>query len=253
MAGTFVQEIGPGETIPYTETPIIEKIISDGTNIIPLSFAPTQSSEDWTSQYATDFVSSIPLGYGQSDEIEVFVGGYSTTTWVAATDTTPGVAYKIDDIVEVGVYTYRCISAHTSSSSFHADLSYWTFFVGNIRLKKAPYKVHNENTAPYSSEGDIQLDAEFATNGIDNHIRLTNKLSFGTQVTVIRRTGIDWDSKTNIQYSDDKIAKFLKATPGIWYAENQLSNTQGPVPSEPSSFDSTSTKFDGTNITFDQG
>jgi hypothetical protein len=253
LAGTFVQEIGPGETIPYTETPIIEKIISDGTNIIPLSFAPTQSSEDWTSQYATDFVSSIPLGYGQSDEIEVFVGGYSTTTWVAATDTTPGVAYKIDDIVEVGVYTYRCISAHTSSSSFHADLSYWTFFVGNIRLKKAPYKVHNENTAPYSSEGDIQLDAEFATNGIDNHIRLTNKLSFGTQVTVIRRTGTDWDSKTNIQYSDDKIAKFLKATPGIWYAENQLSNTQGPVPLEPSSFDSTSTKFDGTNITFDQG
>ena len=253
LAGTFVQEIGPGETIPYTETPIIEKIISDGTNIVPLSFVPKQSVEDWSSQYASDFVSSIPTGYGQSDAIEVFVGGYSTVSWVGATDTTPGVEYAIDDIVEVGVYTYRCITAHTSSKSFHADSAYWTFFIGNIRLKKAPYKVHNENTAPYSSEGDIQLDAEFATNGIDNHIRLTNKLSFGTQVTVVRRTGTDWDSKTNIQYSDDKIAKFLKATPGIWYAENQLSNTQGPVPLEPASFDSTSTRFDGTNLTFDQG
>ena len=253
LAGTFVQEIGSGETIPYTETPIIEKIISDGTNIVPLTFIPEQSSEDWSSQYASDFVSSIPSGYGQSNAIEVFVGGYSTVSWVGATDSTPGVEYAVDDIVEVGVYTYRCITAHTSSKSFYADSAYWAFFIGNIRLKKAPYKVHNENTAPYSSEGDIQLDAEFATNGVDSHIRLTNKLSFGTRVTVVRRVGTDWDSKGNIQYSDSKIAKFLKATPGIWYAENQLSNTQGPIPLEPASFDSTSTRFDGTNITFDQG
>jgi hypothetical protein len=65
----------------------------------------------------------------------------------------------------------------------------------------------------------VQLDAEFAVNGTSNQIRLTHLLSTGTQVTVVKRSGVAWDSTVNIQNDTGKIAKFLKASPGIWYTD----------------------------------
>jgi hypothetical protein len=254
--GSYVQDLGPSETIPYTETTLIEQIKSDGTNIVPLSFVPMASStgvtpaDAWT--YDTGYVSTIPTGYSQADDIEVFVGGYSSLPWTAETD------YAVDDIVEVGSYTYRCIELHTSSLNFFADKSKWTFFVGNIRLKKKPYHVHNVNEAPYSPEGDIQLDAEFSVDAENNQLRLTNKLEFGTRVTVVRRTGTNWDGKPlpdgtippNILDDDNKIARFLRAVPGIWYSNiGKYENNYGT----PSSFDNVDGTFDNTSITFDQG
>jgi len=62
-----------------------------------------------------------------------------------------------------------------------------------------------------------------------------------------------WDSSTNIMNDDSKIASFIKAAPGVWYTQYQL-NTGGPVLVESSSsFDSASTRFDGADLTFDQG
>ena len=241
-SGSYVQDIGGSETIPYTESSIVEQVTSDGTNIITLPFVPTKTDTTWS--YTSGFVSSIPAGYGQADDIEVFVGGYASLPW------TENVSYKIDDIVEVGSYTYRCIVAHTSSALFIKDKSNWTFFVGNIRLKKKPYKVHNVTESPISPAGDVQLDAEFSVDGESKEIRLTNKLAFGTRVTVIKRTGTDWDSTTSILEDNSKISRFLKAAPGIWYSTiGKYENKSGTA----SSFDRTDGTFDSPSITFDQG
>jgi len=269
--GTYVQELGPTESIPYVDSSIVEQVISDGDSIIiPLNFTPATSGVDrWftnfgftllgnysiSGSYTTNDVviynnlyyvniksyvfdttitilptntiywkiydTTIPVGYGQCDEIEVFVGGYDTSiNWL------PNVTYLPGIIVTLGSYTYKCLTEHTSTSNFKNDITNWTFFIGNIRLKKSPYKMHNENQAPNSPLGDIKLDAEFSVDGTSSAIRLTHKLSFGTRITIIKRNGTDWDSKTNIQYDNSKIAEFLKATPGIWYAENAIPTVQ---------------------------
>ena len=212
FSGTAVQDIGPTETVPYTESSIVEQVISDGSHFVNLGFPPTKSNGSWT--YSSGFSSTIPSSYGQSDDIEVFIGGYNDgAVWAS------NVVYSIGIIVNVGSYTYRCTTAHTSGLNFNDDVANWEFFVGNIRLKKKPYKMHNVNKAPHSPDGDVQLDAEFAVNGTSNQLRLTHLLSTGTQVTVVKRTGIAWDSTLNIQNDSSKIAEFLKASPGIWYTD----------------------------------
>ena len=270
-AGTYVQEIGITESIPYVDSSIVEQVISDGESIIiPVNFTPAKSSiENWftnfgftllgdysiTGSYTAKNVviynnlyyvniksyvfnsaitilptnatywelydTTIPVGYGQCDEIEVFVGGYDTSI-----DWLPNVTYLPGIIVTLGSYTYKCLTEHTSTSNFKNDITNWTFFIGNTRLKKSPYKMHNENNAPNSPLGDIKLDADFSVDGTSSAIRLTHKLSFGTRITIIKRNGTDWDSKTNIQYDNSKIAEFLKATPGTWYAENAIPTVQ---------------------------
>ncbi len=247
-AGSFVQDLGPSETIPYTETTIIEQVKSDGTNIVPLKFIPmnpatgVNPAAEW--EYDTGYESSIPAGYVQANDIEVFVGGYVSTPWMENTE------YSIDDVVEVGSYTYRCIVDHTSGTDFFEDKDNWMFFVGNIRLKKQPYHVHNVEQAPYSPEGDVQLDAEFAVDTESNELRLTNKLKFGTRVTVIKRTGFDWDSTINVLDDTNKISRFLKAVPGVWYSNIGKYENKAELPS---SFDSDKGSFDSDSITFDQG
>jgi len=253
IIGSKVQDIGRSETIPYSDKLTVDQILSDGTNIVNLGFTPMTSvvatgkytsTSEWT--YATGYTSSIPVGYVQADDIEVFVGGYdSSLSWAA------GVVYNVGTVVTVGSYTYRCITQHTSSSKFSTDSSNWTFFIGNIRLKKTPYKVHNVNIAPYSPEGDVQLDADFAVNGTLSSIRLTNKLAVGTQVTVVRRTGTAWDGSINILNDDGDISRFLKATPGVWYTDYNKYLQQTTTSN--STFDSTIGTFDATNTTFDQG
>ena len=241
-AGSFVQDIGASETLPYVETSTTDQVTSDGTNIVPLTFIPTKADTSWT--YLNGYQSSIPENYGQADDIEVFVGGYTSTPWA------PTATYAVDDIVDIGSYTYRCVTSHTSSTDFYADKANWQFFVGNIRLKKKPYRVHNVNVHPESTEGDVQLDAEFSVDGETNQIRLTNKLAFGTRVTVIRRNGTDWDRLINILEDDSKIARFLKAEPGIWYANIGKYENKSSLAS---SFDSIAGTFDSTTITMDQG
>ena len=214
LVGAYVQDIGSSETIPYSETSVIEQVIAEGTHNVSLTFVPTLSTEDWSSQYASGFISAIPSGYGQANDIEVFVGGYSNEVEWAA-----NVSYVVDAIVIVGSYTYRCTISHTSSSDFSLDSANWMFFIGNIRLKKHPYRVHNVNINPDSPDGDIQFDADFSVDGIDNNIYLTNVLSTGTIVTVVKRTGNKWNNEGDIQRGTGKIEKFLKATPGIWYTQ----------------------------------
>jgi hypothetical protein len=208
---------------------------------------------------------SVPVDYGQSNDVEVFIGGYTDdAVWEA------NVLYVAGTIVNVGSYKYTCTTTHISGANFHATVetvtvnadgttttvstgisskTVWKFFIGNLRLKKQPYKVYNVNEHPESTEGDLQFDPEFAVDGVSKHIRLTTPLAFGTTVTVVKRTATAWDSTTNIMDATDNIGGFLKSTPGIWYVaidkyENAvITNT----------FDSVDSTFDNDKKTFDQG
>ena len=218
--GSYVQDIGRTETIPYVDTAATEQVISDGTTIVPLSFAPTSVNE-----------------------IEVFVGGYDTTSiWE------PSTVYTVDTIVNHGSYMFRCITAHTSSSTFNVDSAKWKLFVGNIRLQKKSYSIFNINNAPESPEGDVVMPADFTIDGTSKRIVLTNKLALGTFVTVIKKSGTAWDDSTNIMNSTGQIAEFINSQPGVWYTDmKQLSvNTVN-------SFDSGLGTFDSSSQTFDQG
>jgi hypothetical protein len=97
--------------------------------------------------------------------------------------------------------------------------SVWQFFIGNLRLKKVGYSVFNINNAPSSPEGDVTFKADFTVDGTSPQITLTNLLSFGTQVTVVKNTGTAWDNTTNILYDTGKISDFIRSAPGIWYSE----------------------------------
>jgi hypothetical protein len=289
--GTPVQDIGPSETLPYSESSLVTTVISTGTNIVPLPFVPTKSGiKQWFTKlgftlkdnhngangytindvviynnlyyvniktYVFDkkniilptnkvywelYDTKVPVGFEQCDELEVFIAGYNDAIeWIEKTSYTVGV------IVKVASYTYRCISAHTSSTNFLNDKANWQFFVGNLRLKKQPYKVHNETISPYSPAGDVKLDAEFAVDGVSPSLRLTNLIPAGTQITVVRRKGTRWDSSLNIQYDDNAIANFLKATPGIWYHDKVVLTTSTTFTG---TFDNSSTGFDDSTDTW---
>jgi hypothetical protein len=179
-------------------------------------------------------------------DIEVFVGGYNIgAEWAAS------VTYDVGMFVTLGSYTYKCTTAHTSSNLFHTDIANWSFFIGNIRLKKDAYSVYNVNNHPDSTNGDVQFDAEFTVDGVSKQLTLATPLAFGTQVTVVKRTLTYWDSETNILNDNNKISGFLKAEPGVWYTEFNIP-TQDNAPIT-STFDNTNGTFDSNTITFDQG
>lgn len=265
--GTKVQDIGPSETIPYKDETEILQFTSTGSTSVDLLFTPKKSSASW--QFNDSFETAIPTGYGQSDELEVFVGGYDNSqTWSSA------VNYAVGDIVQVGSYNYRCVTAHTSSAKFSLDSDKWIFFIGNIRLKKHPFKVHNVNVHSESPEGDLQFDADFAVDGESKSIRLTHALDQGVKITVVKKTGRLWtgitynptpavfdQAETDFDTGDTvfdqrdsnilsqanrNIVEFLRAEPGVWYSGSK--NVIGT-----SSYDSSTTTFDGTETKFDKG
>lgn len=239
-AGTIVQEIGASETIPYQDTITTSQIVSDGTNTVPLSFAPAKASTAWN--LINGFVSSIPAGYGQNNNLDVFVGGYNVSEW------TPNTVYTVGALVNHGSYQYKCVTANTSSSDFNTDIAYWTYFVGHQRLQKAPYKVYNVGLAPTSPEGDVQFDADFSVDGLSNALRLTNTLAVGTRITVVQRQGQAFDSTINLLNDSGPVATFIKAVPGSWYTPmNQPVNVSGLT------LDAVANTFDNNAGTFDQG
>jgi hypothetical protein len=236
-AGSFVQDIGPSETIPYSENIIVEQVIADGTDTVNL-IKITPGLYSFTNSN-TNVTKTLP------HDIEVFVGGYNIgAEWAA------NVPYIIGMFVTLGSYTYKCVTTHTSSNSFHSDIANWAFFIGNIRLKKDTYSVYNVNNHPDSTEGDVHFDAEFTVDGVSKQLTLATPLAFGTQVTVVKRTLTYWDSATNILNDNNKISGFLKAEPGVWYTEFNIP-TQDNAPT--STFDNTNGTFDSTTTTFDQG
>jgi hypothetical protein len=160
-------------------------------------------------EYWAPYDTEIPVGFGMSNDIEVLVGGYDLTQiWE------PNTLYTIGTLITKDSYSYKCQMEHTSSSSFMDDYNFWKIFVGNRRLSKVPYSYHNMNKFVYSPEGDEKIEADFAVDGENPQLLLTNELAVGTRITVVKKTGFNWD---NNLYGDNQIASFLRAAPAVWY------------------------------------
>ena len=68
--GAVVIDLGKTETIPYNDQHIVETFVSDGsTRFLPLNYTPVVTDTSW-------YTETIPSGYKQSNELDVFVGGY---------------------------------------------------------------------------------------------------------------------------------------------------------------------------------
>jgi len=65
-------------------------------------------------------------------------------------------------------------------------------FAAGKRLRKDPLAAYDETLGASSPAADIQLEAEFAVDGVANYIRLTTAIPAGTRISVIRRTGKVW-------------------------------------------------------------
>jgi len=227
-ADAYVVDIGVSQTIPYTDSFITDKITIDNSSgiFVNSNITPTASPID---PWFTEFNYSLPLGT------------YSNTK-----------QYLINDVVRANNYYYVNTVQYTieidpvtnlpipSSITDPATSDKWMqigtipvnysqaddieVFVGGTRLKKKPFKTYSPLVHPESPEGDEVHEAEFSVNGTST-IRLTNPVAPGTIVTIVKRTGLDWDGKTtpNILIDDGKIANFLKATPGIWHTNIQKS------------------------------
>ena len=72
-AGTFVQDIGLSETIPYIETATTEQIVSDGTLIVDLGFVPGGFDTTWT--YKGQPMTASDATLLAKSAVEVFAGG----------------------------------------------------------------------------------------------------------------------------------------------------------------------------------
>lgn len=154
--GLLVVDLGISETIPYTDQTLVAASVSNGqSHIVSTNFIPAVATTNW-------FTDTIPVGYGKSNEIDVFVSGY--------------------------------------------------------RLKKSPYKLFREsNGYPYSPEGDSQYEAEFAVNGVDNHVYLTNIPAEDSKIIVTKKLGKLWnDFGEPLASSDNLVSNFVKNTETIW-------------------------------------
>ena len=91
-------------------------------------------------------------------------------------------------------------------------------FVGGRRLQKDAYKLFDPSVAAYSPDGDVQYDAEFSADGVNQYVRLTNPVDSGTRITIVRRLGRTWYDRGETTASDgvslseatSAIAKFLQ-------------------------------------------
>ena len=90
-------------------------------------------------------------------------------------------------------------------------------FVGGRRLRKDPVAVYDESLGASSPSADKTLEAEFSVNGTGNYIRLTEAVSAGTRISVIKKTGKLWYERgettasngVTLLESDTAIAKFI--------------------------------------------
>lgn len=181
--GSTVYNMGNTASLLYNDIISKVQVVSDGSPIIKLPYIPVKDHRfEYTDKH---FISSIPYNtYGQCNEIEVYVGGYfDNTEWEA------GIQYNINDLVKYGAYVYKCIVSHVSSVKFSTDLLYWEIFIGDIKLKKSPFIVHDINKSLNSPEGDTQLDAQFYVDGNTPYVTLTTSVPVGVIVTVVNVIG----------------------------------------------------------------
>jgi hypothetical protein len=155
--GTAVRDQGGQQTIPYKDEVVTTKIISNGIDrFIPLNYTPNVQVGTTGTSWYRGVDNNIPMGYGQCNELEIFVSGR--------------------------------------------------------RLRKHPTTVWDSDTGPDSPSGDIQLEAEFAVDGINNWIRVTEIPPEGAVIVIQKRIGQRWTaSGESLAVATSGAATFIRA------------------------------------------
>jgi len=206
---TNVLNMGPSETIPYSDSNIVESFITKRkTSVIPVSYIPNRRCDvdknittfvDASRTFDLDSLSinDIYDYYKITIAGEVIANGITVSTnvddvWVRRNGSWGLVNYDISDDIEV--------------------------FVSGVRLKKAWYSLYTNTDYPYSPEGDTIINPEFKVNGKGYFIKLNTSIPKGTRVVVIRKIGRYWydSSIEDIETANNIITKFIRATDSTW-------------------------------------
>jgi hypothetical protein len=87
-------------------------------------------------------------------------------------------------------------------------------FVGGVRQRKNPYKLHDATIHPESPQGDVEHPADFTIDETTARIHLNTIPRLGIRTQVVRKTLTVWeDAGKDIANSTNSIAYFLKFTP----------------------------------------
>ena len=65
-------------------------------------------------------------------------------------------------------------------------------FAGGVRLRKDSIMVYEESLGASSPTADKQVEAQFTVDGESPYIRLSQAVTAGTRITIIRRLGRTW-------------------------------------------------------------
>ena len=216
--GTFVQDIGSRETIPYNNDVTIETQRYYRSNIA----INTPLSVPNTSIYLNSQVTNEVRNSLANNIVDVIVGGYpEAVTWM------PNTRYIEHSIIQHGAYQYECVTDHISSTEFVYDDEYWRHIKLNKVLRTNSYVSHNKNISPVSPDGDIEFDPDVMINRSENSITLNVRPEIGSKVFIVSKTGLDWNGQTSIRdyiggdTTDQRtiIANFVSAEPGVSFSK----------------------------------
>lgn len=208
--GSYVIDIGPTETIPYSDQHIVETFIGDGSSQqFNLNYTPVMSNIDhWFDNFSLKFMGNynVLTTYNPNDVVsynETFYKNISTSKGIIPTNT-------------------NYWEQHSSIPSTYKQADEIDVFVGGYRLKKAPYYLYEEsNRYPYSPEGDSIKEAEFSVNG-ESRVRLTAGPSENTKIVVVKKIGKIWEDNDN----PERIYRNIKANTGTAVFDVKRINTQ---------------------------
>jgi hypothetical protein len=129
------------------------------------------------------------------------------------------IPYNDEDIVYRRTYEDYSDSTKSIYIPFLANKDNIEVFIGTRRLRKNAYMVHDKQIHPESPEGDVELPAEFSTNGnnygsetnIVGAIVLNDAPPPNVPITVIvKRLNLWNDPERSLSESTNKVAYFLK-------------------------------------------
>lgn len=198
-SGSKIIDVSANETIPYNENQHRTDFVSDGSTLIVgiLDFIPTLSDRArWFSSYLYVDKGTFVLDNTYTQRNVVLYNG-----------------------------TYY-VNKKLSKKVLPTDNKYWDpltipenfgpcdlidVFVGGQRLRKDPILVYDEELSASSYDGDKIVEAEFSVDGISSSIRLTNPVTAGTRISVIRKQGNIWKDRVTDENTTDNIVKIQSA------------------------------------------
>ena len=192
LSGTDVQNIGDSQSITYEDNVKTKTIvISEESNLIELDFIPRKSTHAWL--HPGSFTSTIPVGYGQTNDIEVFVGGYTNTLWE------PETIYYTDQIIINNGFIYRVTAKHRSGLLFEDTISL---------LNESDVVIQNDVVSDnVYSIFDVSSNNAWMVNTVYDVNQIVYHNSQLYRITVKHRSGLDFTSDvTTLAFDNTEIS-----------------------------------------------